>query len=747
MKKHFYLAFLSAIALTGTLSFTSCSSADDLLAEEPQPQVEDNPTYNPRTGEVNVDFVMNIATANSTRMTAANTQATTAEAFRGMQNAYLLTYALASDGGHVSTATTATKDYSLGTIMGAGYLDPDGTGSTPKSRRVLELALPTGTNTLMFWGKAIKSGENADNAQGKVIWKADNKNIAQHSFELARRIPADGSAWGQTAYGQYQSLMAKALTTIVNSQVAYNVTYNGQTKSGTMKWSDYVEVSGSGTTATLITKTTDPSDGTGETAMSPLGEILCDAFKTMNTINTNEVRAGAGGAIAAMIGDLFNVISRVADATPTSIEEAIAKQVGEAVRTSINKCFKNNGTAWQTASTVKSAVSWSPASGDDLVGGDDVLNAFPSNFNVPAGAAVLKFDIYSGNDLVFTYSYKNNIPTYQMSGEAGGSFNIFNYRYPAEICYFGNSPIRATNETKAIGDYPDGTTNWDAESSWTGWTDSHVLSTTRSVAMKENINYGTAMLKTTVGYGAGTLYDNNEHFHPSESNKEISVTTAGVFTLTGVLIGGVEAEVGWNYIAKAGSSAEFNSFIYDSDLPSTAIPAYSSGTIYSTPNYTLVWDNWNPAFEGGDQNVVYVALEFVNNSGKDFWGMNNLIRRGQTFYISGKLDPDVATAATLEALGKTAEEYESDKSLGITWPTKYALPPYATSGPNIGNTIKERRVFIQDFVTEAKFIVGATSLQKAIVALPDLRSTQISLGLSVDLEWSQGLTFESVLGQ
>ena len=105
----------------------------------------------------------------------------------------------------------------------------------------------------------------------------------------------------------------------------------------------------------------------------------------------------------------------------------------------------------------------------------------------------------------------------------------------------------------------------------------------------------------------------------------------------------------------------------------------------------------------------------------------------------------MATAATLEALGKTPEQYAADKSLGVVWPTAtapYALPPYDTDG----STIKERRVFIQDYMTTAKFTIGANSLQSAIIAVPDLRSTQISLGLSVDLSWGSGLTFEPVLG-
>lgn len=58
---------------------------------------------------------------------------------------------------------------------------------------------------------------------------------------------------------------------------------------------------------------------------------------------------------------------------------------------------------------------------------------------------------------------------------------------------------------------------------------------------------------------------------------------------------------------------------------------------------------------------------------------------------------------------------------------------------------KERRVFMQDFVTSATFVIGETSLQKALVAVPDLRAGQISLGLSVDLNWQTGLTYDSVI--
>ena len=109
--------------------------------------------------------------------------------------------------------------------------------------------------------------------------------------------------------------------------------------------------------------------------------------------------------------------------------------------------------------------------------------------------------------------------------------------------------------------------------------------------------------------------------------------------------------------------------------------------------------------------------------------MNNLIRNGATFYITGKLDPDEGRSTT-------------DRSDGVTWPTTgYAMPPYAADG----STIQQRRVFIQDYLTEANFVLGEDSLKYALVAVPDLRSTQLSLGLSVDLTWSAGLVFDDIV--
>ena len=90
--------------------------------------------------------------------------------------------------------------------------------------------------------------------------------------------------------------------------------------------------------------------------------------------------------------------------------------------------------------------------------------------------------------------------------------------------------------------------------------------------------------------------------------------------------------------------------------------------------------------------------------------------------------------------GSTTPLSTTDRSLGIDWPTDYALPPYKADG----TSVNKRRIFIQDYKTIADFVISANSLKAALIDVPDLRSSQISLGLSVDLQWRSGLNFDTI---
>ena len=739
MRRNLFYAFAGAIALSGVVGLSSCSSSEDTA--------DVNPGYDEKKGEVPVNFVFNVSTGNtaSTRMSQENVQATASDIFRGMDETALMSFKLPNDNKYVTTPTTEiNKLYGLGPILGSGDIGPD---SKLKSHRVLELSVPVGTNALMFYGKA-KKDLNSDDTQGKITMNL-NGDLNDISFNLCRRIPegTNTTEYNQTTFGNYQTLLSTIINSVVQSKYSGNVSYGSDVKNITedapITWEAYGTI-GSGATKTLKEKKSTGSiaDGDGDPAdptklICGLGEILSSAFVNFNkfydTETTTDLRAGSGFAVLNMLGDLYTVVSAVADATPTNIEEAVAQLLGNQIITNLRLALREGGASFQTINQIKSNLSLTSLG---LPSDNDNLTKFPSIFGVPEGAAVLKYELSTN-----TYSYRGSIPTYNMGG--GSSFDLKDYMYPAELCYFGNSPIRKSSNDLLAKDFPEGTTAWDNESSWTDWSDGHVESSTREVAMRYNINYGTSLLKTQVKYGAATIEDNNFNIQKerkgttTEANQTFDVSTTSPFTLTGVIIGGQNPTVGWDFLAKNSSA---NAMIYDRDLNNTqsSIPSYDDSKAKTSPVYTLVWDNWDASVS--DQNVIYVALEFKNNSGKAFWGETNLIPDGGTFYITGKLEPDITSENQLTALGKSAEEYAADKSLGITWPTKYALPPYDNDG-----TIKKRRVFIQDFMTAATFVIGQYSLQKAMIAVPDLRASQLSVGLSVDLEWSTGLSFNDII--
>ena len=756
MKKLQLLAYAGAIALLST-GITACS--DDNLTQEVTP----SPGYNPETGEVTADFVFNVSTGTNgtSRMSSKNVQAsintTESETFRGIDNAKLFAYKIKNannsvkDGWHIAytpTPSPVVKMFDLGTIMAAGSITPASTdGSKVQSRRVVELALPTETNTLLFYGKAIKSGSNQQQGSIEMSVSPDG-DLAKHSFRLNKIIP-DGSDM-QTEFRQSQTLIAAVLTKIIRSSYTNTdaVTVDGKTlpANSTIKWSDYVTINRNDPTkpaeiSSIVAKTEDPVIAQGQSAvsMSNLGEILSQAYVTFNTIYSDgtqsELRAGSGPDIRRMMSDLYTVISTVKNAVPVNLEETIAKRLGVNICNNIEACFDPSTFEFKTNSTIKENIGLTPAQTDKI--NDDLkMNDFPKDrFNLPYGATILQLTYNPASNISAPeYSYMGAIPTYAMGGTSSSTsaFDPSNWVYP----YNGNVK-------------------------WNGWTDNgHVLSTTRSVAMRNSVNYANALLKMNVKYGATTLYDNNKKIQhdrtgANEDDNSIDVVSPGQFELTGIAIGGQNRSVGWNFLPRYDQAVDGNSvstpqyscMVYDSDIINTAIPGATSptGGSPSYDNYTLLWDNWDDEMYNGSQRTVYVALEFKNNTGKDFWGMNNLIRNGGTFYITGKLDPDA-----IKVSGKSTDDIKLDKSLGIDWPTDYEMPPYYTTeraGSNTtldSKTIKQRRVFMQDYMTEATFVLTENSLKYALVAVPDLRSTQISLGLSVDLKWNKGLVFDDV---
>ncbi len=747
MKKYFNYALMGAIALLGAVGFTSCSSSEDTT--------DVNPNFNSETNEVYTNLVFNVSTSNqaTTRQSSAATQATTSEIFRGINNAGLFTYKLTNDGKHLAAAAVANKFIDLGSPLASGTITAD------NSHRVLEMSLPINTNTMLFYGKAPEgTAESAEAQKGYTAYDlyghlddytlaggtGDNagKDISAANFELGKRMTADN----KTKYDEIKKLLGGVLTCIINTKIAgtdhvaldaehYGVAVAANEYPEVVTWADYANANG-----------TSPVETTHE--LYALEVKLAEVYKALTNIQTaqGELRAGYGTAILHTIEDVWSVINSVQCATPFSKGEAVAKKLAELIHEEISLYFNgtvpttgdNKGGAvtdvnFRTVSTMVSTFNNDALWPTETAGthptvagiGSEDLSKFPMAYAVPSGAA--HYDWKSTEKI---FEYVTNYSTASVGGSGG--FTVESYYYPAELLYFGNSPLRVSGTEHKEPTYPNGVGNWKDDTKWSDdWVkNSHVVSTTRSVAMRNNINYGSALLKTTIGYKSATLNDNNHKIQKAkdptisdtdEPNKVITVSGTS-FQLVGLVIGGQYKKVGWDFTPKSESNSQ--GYIYDKAIPegANAIPGYSATPASSAPNYTLVFDNYK-AGDGG-QDIVYVALELKNNSGQDFYGKHNLIRNGDSFYLIGQLNPN---SFTWSQLGQISNDHP--------------LPPYNTDG----TSIEKVRVFMQDFMTTANFWFGANSLQEALLTVPDLRHSSLTLGLSVDMSWSTGLDFNNVI--
>ena len=124
MKKKLLFAFVGAIALSGAVGITSCSSDKDVAEEV-------SPNFNPKTNEVTTQFVFNVSNGNtaSTRQTGAATQASSSlnsDDFRGIDHSYVMCFKQTgdeADGKYLSAAATAVKSFDMSRVVAAGTLD------------------------------------------------------------------------------------------------------------------------------------------------------------------------------------------------------------------------------------------------------------------------------------------------------------------------------------------------------------------------------------------------------------------------------------------------------------------------------------------------------------------------------------------------------------------------------------------------------------------------------------------------
>lgn len=607
-----------------------------------------NPTYDGKS--VKTQFAINIATPgskNQTRMTSDNTQMSGSK-FLGMQNIYLFPLTLESSDGPTSS-TNVSSIIPLGKID-ANNNDMHIDGSDKDYKVYNDVNVAVGTNNFLFYGEG-PSGTDMSTyfEKGKLAANVKGKtSVGNINFK-----PVQIAA--QSTYSSVQNDFVSYLNGILSASYSDGTT--------TTNWNNIAD------------------GATGD--MSVLKAAYTKFVK---------LKAGSAAAILASVQSLYNIMKPISEKTSSN-----AKNLAGAICTAI---LNQNGT------NLKIKVSSETTDPNYILSyesSDKNYTEFPETQGLPQGAMILEYSSTSTP----AFSYKT---TNASIGTTDNNVNVDNIVYPACLEYFVNTPLKATNSD--VTTWPTTAATWDSDN-WTDW-GSSVLPSTRTIALQNTINYGVASLKTTIKAvtETGLLEDNQNDFYSNLNNQQIAVGDG--FTVTGILIGGQPAQVDWNFLS---SSDNFNMTVFDRSMPKydngnikVIAKNYSVDTETSEPFYTLLLDNMVSGANASQKDVNF-AIELVNTSNTDFYGVDGIVAAGQKFYLVGKMS--VGDSQT------------------ITFPTDgdYRFPGKGT-----------KRIFVQDYTTNLN--VTFKSLKNAYVTIPDLRASNLQLGLSVDLTWQSGLTYD-----
>ena len=360
---------------------------------------------------------------------------------------------------------------------------------------------------------------------------------------------------------------------------------------------------------------------------------------------------------------------------------------------------KDNTDALSVAIKNAIEVAATPNATDVLVfdKGSYASLTYPANIGLPDGAAYVRWNTSTKKFEAIANDNSMNI------AELG------TYAFPASLYYWGLSNIKTSANAKSS--YYTNERSWADILAQYDQDDALVQSTTRSIAIKNPVEYGVGRLDVTVctQNGVSSLSDFATYSGVAAQN----ITIGENFPITGILISNQRA-VDYKFETMTGQPRYT---VYDGQIESGAYlypgnnPTFRTHTlVLETPTANSEYTTEEQMKE--DQNAnVRIAVEFQNNSTITIVGREGcLIYPGTKFYLIGTLMP-----------GKNGSNADDPKYV---------------RGSKKGQFIKQ--AFVQDYVTTANFTVK--SFQNAYNMLPDLRTPQLEIGLSVDLTWETGIT-------
>ena len=307
---------------------------------------------------------------------------------------------------------------------------------------------------------------------------------------------------------------------------------------------------------------------------------------------------------------------------------------------------------------------------------------YPRSSDLPDGAIGMKWnDTNNKFEVQTTTTTMANVTT------------ITRYVYPPELYYFVRSDIRTSDEMVDYASLYANSNSWDiviGDTKFTTTNKTVVDETTKAVALESPVQYAVAQLKVTIKTSGTSIPDGME---PTANNIPVGTTN---FPLTGVIVTG-QRSVNYQFEQTSNLDADMK-FVYDSQVKTKEPEEPESDKTY----YYLAQSSTTPTdgpttlvLQSYDGEKVNIILEFQNDSGTQFYGVNQqIIYPGTRFYLVGEINPSVGTG---------------------------------------GDTTSAGRVFTKDYTTLVNVTVA--SLEKAYNVLPNILSSNLEIGVETTPQW------------
>ena len=309
---------------------------------------------------------------------------------------------------------------------------------------------------------------------------------------------------------------------------------------------------------------------------------------------------------------------------------------------------------------------------------DNAWDGFPASLGLPDGAAAIRW-----NGTSFTPQI-----SYTSLADING---IDRFTYPAEIYYYGNSRIVTSNIDGRQQIYDDVSNQewYQVLTRYEYQDNAAVTHNTRSVAIKDPLQYGVARLQVKLIKTASTLED------AKGSPIHVGATS---FPLTGIIVGG-QMPVGFDFAPTTSYPVYSETdivYVYDNQVKTKTNGTSGNEYFYLSSAADATQMTNTLVLQSYDHKIVPVVLEFINNSGYDFEGLDGTVLKGTKFYLVALIDP-------------------------------------ATKSGDPLTQIRDR-VFTQDYTTTLNMKV--TGLSKAYNVVPNLLSPRLELGIELVSQWA-----------